>query len=341
MIEFKCPSCDVLLRIPDEKGGKSARCPKCREPIRAPMAPSGVQPKPAPKSAPRPAPAGVPSASPGFEFVDDDEPAAPVKQQVTTQKPAPRPQPAPKPAPPPVVEDAEIDDSSPIEGGDSQSRRRRKRRKRRRRSSGTTAAPMQLSAGLMSVLVMLTVFSVWGMAMALKWLGGVFFAGLFALGLAAILGLVGRCWFLMIAYSDDSTTGTLCLICWPYTIYYLITNIEETWKAFVLECVGGVLVTISLCGGALWDKDDFGHDLPDLPDAPNVVDPGVNDNDPDDGPAPPMPPPVNMPGRPPRRNRRAGRRGRYAPTVASASLRNDSASRAAVSSTAWHWPTHL
>src|SRR5262245_22205852 len=281
MIEFKCPSCDVLLRIPDEKAGKSARCPKCREPIRAPAPAPAAQPKPAPK----PVPAGAASGSPGFEFVEDDEPVTPSKQQVTTQKPAQRPQPAPKPppAPPPVVEDAEVDDSSPIEDDDNRSRRR-KRRKRRRRSSdnsGSSAPPMQLSAGLMSALVLLTVFSVWGMAMALKWLGGVFFAGLFALGLAVILHLCGRAWFLMIAYSDDSTTGTLCLICWPYAIYYLITNLEETWKPFLLDVAGGFLVTISICGGVLWDKNDFGQDIPD--DSPNFVVPGANDDDKDDG----------------------------------------------------------
>jgi hypothetical protein len=322
MIEFECPSCGVALRVSDDKAGKSARCPKCREPIRAPAA------KPAAKTNPQPVPD---TGGAGFEFVDD-EPAPPsVKQKVTAEKPAPRPAPVPSRPPDPSPLD---DDSGESEVGDGSRPRKRKKRRKRRRASSSSAPPPQIPAALISGLLMLTVVGVWGAAMCLKWLGGVFLSGLFALALAFIILMCGRVWFLAIAYGDDATTGTLCLICWPYTIYYLLTNLEETWKPFALEALGGTLVAFSFCGGALYDKNDFASTGDD---GPNFVQP---DDDKDDAPGPGVPP-VNMPGQPPRQKRRRYRRGRQAPTVANAILRNSAARRAAVSSTARQTPTHL
>src|SRR5262249_31550537 len=89
-----------------------------------------------------------------------------------------------------------------------------------------------------------------------------------------------------------------CMMFWPYSIYYLISNIEETWKPFLIECLGGVLVTLSLCGGVLWDKEDFAPR-----NGSGFVDPQADDADPDDG-APPGMPAVPPGKKPPRGNRR-------------------------------------
>jgi len=39
MIEFDCESCGVRLRVPDDKGGKRGKCPRCASVIRVPVAP--------------------------------------------------------------------------------------------------------------------------------------------------------------------------------------------------------------------------------------------------------------------------------------------------------------
>jgi len=179
-------------------------------------------------------------------------------------------------------------------------------------------------------VLVLTLVGVWGAAMGIKW-AGVYIAGLFAIAFAAIVGLCGRIWFLMIAYSEDSTTGTLCLMLWPYSIYFLLTNLEETWKPFAIEILGGILVSFSLCGGALREDDGFDPGNLGGPKAPAVN----ADDDKDDDPIPGMPP-ANPPGQPPRRKRR--RLGRpYVATVARAKVRNSAANRFAVSSTSRHF----
>src|SRR5687767_5683286 len=37
-IEFRCSQCNQLLRVPDDAGGKSARCPKCQALMAVPAA---------------------------------------------------------------------------------------------------------------------------------------------------------------------------------------------------------------------------------------------------------------------------------------------------------------
>lgn len=54
-IEFKCPQCGKLLRVPGGSGGKKAKCPSCKAVVEVP-APT---PSPAPEN--RPAPASPPS----------------------------------------------------------------------------------------------------------------------------------------------------------------------------------------------------------------------------------------------------------------------------------------
>src|SRR5207247_7623179 len=43
-IESSCPSCNQLLRVPDESPGKNAKCPKCGMVVQIPAA--GTPPKP-------------------------------------------------------------------------------------------------------------------------------------------------------------------------------------------------------------------------------------------------------------------------------------------------------
>src|SRR2546425_12640500 len=46
-IEFSCPSCNQLLRVPDESAGKNAKCPKCSTVVQIP---AGAAKQPLPSS---------------------------------------------------------------------------------------------------------------------------------------------------------------------------------------------------------------------------------------------------------------------------------------------------
>lgn len=87
-IRFPCPSCDNILKAPDEAVGKKARCPKCGNIARVPeAAPSAGPPAGEAQAAPAaPAePAGLPQVQQfaskddeiEFKFTDEDERAAP------------------------------------------------------------------------------------------------------------------------------------------------------------------------------------------------------------------------------------------------------------------------
>jgi len=52
-IEFKCPSCGKNLRVPDESGGKKARCPQCQQITAIPLASIGGAPPQQPSQPPQ------------------------------------------------------------------------------------------------------------------------------------------------------------------------------------------------------------------------------------------------------------------------------------------------
>jgi hypothetical protein len=111
------------------------------------------------------------------------------------------------------------------------------------------------------LFIMVSVLFIWGLGMVLRVAAGIFYAGFAAFMLAWLVVAAGRIWFLTIAFSEDSTTGMLCMIVPFYSLYYFITNLEETWKPVVTEFVGGVLVMLAMCGGAMFspeDEKDFG-----------------------------------------------------------------------------------
>lgn len=69
-IEFKCDSCGMRIKAPDNLAGKKARCPKCQTTLSVPQAgaPPAAQPMPA---APAPPPAAPPPV-PSFNFNEPD-----------------------------------------------------------------------------------------------------------------------------------------------------------------------------------------------------------------------------------------------------------------------------
>src|SRR5690242_15193101 len=86
-MDFRCPSCQRDLTVPDEYAGQLMKCPLCQNTFQAPALPPPVTPAP---------PATPPAAADTYAVLTD--PAAPLPSQ--PQAP-PRKQEAPAPPPPP------------------------------------------------------------------------------------------------------------------------------------------------------------------------------------------------------------------------------------------------
>lgn len=87
MIRVRCPSCQKLLGVPDDKAGRAIVCPACKGTVRVPTASSSAAP-------PRPAVAPAPPKKPApvldeLDIVDDDE--------TPEVEPEPLPEPAARP----------------------------------------------------------------------------------------------------------------------------------------------------------------------------------------------------------------------------------------------------
>src|SRR5438128_53828 len=228
MIRFACKHCAAVLRVTPDKAGKVAVCPKCRGRVTIPT------------------PDDIVEAS-DFEVVEE-EPAARPQERFTPAVPRqrlvtaiPRVQPA----------DAPDDDD---EEEEAPARPRRRRRRRRRRSSESSGAFFERFMEPFTIGIVCAL-GLWAFSMLLMFVG-VPLAVLAALAVAGITAAVGRIWFLSIAFSEDSTVGMLVLWCPFYDLYYLVSNLEETWRAFATNVLGGVLLMLSLCAGALESLDD-------------------------------------------------------------------------------------
>ena len=65
-----------------------------------------------------------------------------------------------------------------------------------------------------------------------------------------VMLVVGAIWFLMLAFRESPLWGIGCLICGIVQIIFLIKNIHETWKPFLIQIGGLVLIAI---GSAIAD----------------------------------------------------------------------------------------
>lgn len=322
MIRFSCRQCGAVLRVSDDNAGKIANCPKCRHKTPIPHSVDGRNP-----DAGGSAPPKEKLVLSGFELVDDEPAAAPPTEQRYTAKPVAHARPsaineqaAPTRKRPSASDDDDLDDDGRDDDDsrdDEEPVRRRRRRRRKRRQSTSSSYGMYQSFFNPFLFILATVLGMWVIAIGIK-LAGVYIAGLVALGLAAVIALSGRVWFLQIAFSEDSTTGYMCIYIPFYSLYFMLTNLEETWKPMVTQAVGATLVGISLCAGALWSEEDLrstgGGTLYDVPSNDD------DEEDPQIAPAKPnnARPPVGNPSRRPRRAPRTSRHDGVSPMVLSA-----------------------
>jgi hypothetical protein len=152
------------------------------------------------------------------------------------------------------VDEEGADQQEQFEDGEYEEGRPRRRRGRRRRKQTSNLGALEaiFSPFLIGIVVAL---GLWGVAIAVK-LAGVHAFGYIALGIAILIAVAGHLWFLQIAFSEDSTVGYMCIYIPFYSLYYTLTNLEETWKPMATQFLGGTLVLISFCAGALSDAGD-------------------------------------------------------------------------------------
>src|SRR5262249_14387544 len=136
---------------------------------------------------------------PGFEEVEDEEPRAKARRSRRD-------------------EDDEDDEPQP----------RKRRRKRRKSSLGLEGA-----AGL---LLLLAPVVIWGLLVAIGFV--VPKIAYLAMWFAVAVVILGRLWFLGVAFNEDQMQGTLCIWVPFYDIVFLVSHFEDAWKPFVLGWVG-------------------------------------------------------------------------------------------------------
>jgi hypothetical protein len=123
---------------------------------------------------------------------------------------------------------------------DDEERRPRRRRRRSRRSSEFAGLPFSpgvvvlFGLGGVGLLLVILAFAVPAVGMAVWILG-------------ALISFVGGIWFLVVAFTVDATQGLLCLCVPFYSLYFLITNWEDTKMPFFVNLIG---VFVSMLGAA-------------------------------------------------------------------------------------------
>ncbi len=223
MIHVPCPGCNKKLGIEDRFAGRLVLCPGCRTKVRVP----------APE---QPAEAEQLEEVEELEEIEDVLPAGPPRGAITKEA-GPR-----RADPEPGYEDEEV----------RPRRRRRKIPKPRRRKLKYEQEGGIFSEGIFGMevftVVMIGVALLSLPLLALSFVPGVgaIFA-LLAMSLGAILSMAGGIWLLIAAFSEDSTTGLLCLFVPFYMFYFILTEFETCKKPFMCYALGLALVFGASC----------------------------------------------------------------------------------------------
>src|SRR5947199_6913816 len=103
-LRVSCPKCQAKLKVKPELAGRTASCPRCRQPLL-------IGPAPAPAPPPPPQPVAPPQAGP-------PRPAPPPPPQPVAPPQVPVPLPLPEPASPLAEADLPWNAPGPEEDGD-------------------------------------------------------------------------------------------------------------------------------------------------------------------------------------------------------------------------------
>jgi hypothetical protein len=226
MIRLSCPGCQKKIAVGEHLAGRIVVCPQCKRKARIPQ-PSAVQPAEVVEL----------EEVDELEEVEDVLPAGPPKagiQATPTEARRRRPR-----------EDDNADE-------DDRPRRRRRPPKPRRRKLKYEQEGGIFSEGIFGMEVFTVVMI--GLALlclpllALSFVPGVgaIFA-LLAMALGSIMSMAGGIWLLIVAFSEDSTTGLLCLFIPFYMFYFILTEFETCKRPFLVYALGLLLLFGSSC----------------------------------------------------------------------------------------------
>lgn len=222
MIRFRCSQCNKALGVNDSLAGKVGTCPVCKNKVRIP--------------------APVPEVIEEVEAIEEPEVVAPppLPPQPST---AIEERPPPRRRRPPAPEEEDLDEEV-----ERRPRRRRRRKKRRKRSASSSMANLDLIAKIAVPVICVLFIAVGFLVPAL-------------LAIPVLIGfllvMAGGVWFLIIAFQDDVMHGLLCMFVPFYSLYYLVTNFDETKSAFFTQLIGIGIIMLSSCvgGPALSDRE--------------------------------------------------------------------------------------
>jgi hypothetical protein len=239
MIRLSCPGCKKKLAVGDHLAGRIVVCPECKGKARVP--------KPAP---PAVQPAEAVEALEEVEELEEVEDVLPARPQKTGIKPAPG-QAGPRR---PAGEDEDRPRRRPrddYEDEDDRPRRRRRPKPRRIRLKSESGEGI-FSEGIFGmeifsvVIIGLALLAVPLLALCFVPGFGVLFI-LLAGGLGSLMAIGGGVWLLIVAFSEDSTTGFLCLFVPFYMFYFVLTEFETCRRPFLVYGLGMFLLLGARC----------------------------------------------------------------------------------------------
>jgi hypothetical protein len=233
MMRFRCPYCQHILEV--AKPTHALLCPACEQWCRIPLPEEFTLEREEVRDV--------------VEVVRDTTTSScPRREAITDRSPEERPQ--------PLRDEADVEDVQfeVIEDGEERRRRRkRRRRSRRRRSSGIGFDLDYISLPLILLIVMapggliLSILSFFIHPMA---------------GMGCLLMMGGGIWFMLIAAEDGLVQALLVLFVPFYAWYYAFMNWERVAIPFLLQCVGGLVFSISLGAAGMRAVEDRSSSLP-------------------------------------------------------------------------------
>ncbi len=239
MIRFPCPGCEKKLSVKDELAGRVAVCPNCKTKVRVP------QPETTADDAGKQEETAPPPASP----MKSGRPRRPKEGE--GEAPV---QPARRLAEEEVEEQEEVEELDEVEDGDDDGgpsrkpARKRKKIRAKGRSwdwfSGETVFNKIVIAAI-SLNFMLAVLAVF-----------LPFLALIPLLMSLVMLFTGHIMVLLAAFQDDGASGCLCLLVPFYSLYFVLTHLDEVRSALLLYLGSIILVIVSFCGlfagASLW-----------------------------------------------------------------------------------------
>jgi hypothetical protein len=271
MLRLRCPNCTKTLSVPDTLAGKAGLCPHCKSKVRVPQA-SVTHAPPTKKHRPV-------KPDDDYEVIDaveveedeapprrrhrDEEDEERSERRITARSGrdgirSRRRDDDDDDYDRPRRSRYEDDDDRPRrsrdddEDEDDRPRRRRLRdedddrpRRRRRRRAGS-GGPGGLSPLVWTGIIV-------GGICLLGCVGALILPplGLVIAGVGLLIAVIGRIWFLAVAFQDDVIQGILCWWVPFYDLFYLIMNFDEEKLPFFTSIAGVVVMIIGFCAGGV------------------------------------------------------------------------------------------